>query len=597
MLSLVIVAPLLRGRGLSLWPQSAFAIVSMTGWLGLLLLLVGGGSAISTGEPRVRAAVRLAGPLAFTLFQIGLFVDVRIYEMFRFHFNGVVWHTVTAPGGWSSLHIPIADVIALCVGALALAAGQVWLLLLFERKPRGAQFLTWKRATIAVAVFSIADRCTFAAFDLKRDYRIERAARVVPFHQPFTIRRIAKTWFGWRPGRADVVLGQRSTTTELDYPKNELTFVAPAKPLNVLWIVLESWRHDAFDEQHAPEIWEISKRSLVFEQHLSGGNNTTFGVFSMFYGLYGSYRSAFLAENRGPVMIDRLRELDYRFAVYSSFPMTWPEFRKYLFVDVADSVKDKWPEKESAKNDPLVIDSMLSFIDHPAGTGKPFFGFVLLDSSHAPYTFPDEFGRFQPYAKDARLVRYVDATQRAPELRNRYYNSVLWESHQVGRLWKELDARGLLDSTAIVITGDHGEEFNEHGFWTHSGGYTPEQIHVPLVLWWPGAEPRTVSGRTSHLDLTATFMKEALGARNPPSDYCEGRSLLDTAPADPFMVSCGWSDCAVVDDHGYVVFGLENNTFDVLDSDYRNIDDPADVMSARGDRMLQVMTRMRRFQK
>jgi membrane-anchored protein YejM (alkaline phosphatase superfamily) len=320
----------------------------------------------------------------------------------------------------------------------------------------------------------------------------------------------------------------------------------------------------------------------------------------MFYGLYGSYRNAFLSEHRGPVLIDRMRELDYRFAIHSSFPMTWPEFRKYTFVDIVDHVKDVWPESESAKNDPLVIDAMLAFIDDPERKDQPFFGFVQLDSSHAPYTFPEEFGKYQPYTKDAKLVRYIDVTQRAPEMRNRYFNAVLWESYQVGRFWKELEARGLLENTAVVITGDHGEEFNEHGFWTHSGGYTPEQVHVPLVLWWPGAEPAVITERTTHMDLPATFLEGALGVKNPASVYSQGHTLLSDHPREDYAVSCGWRDCGVVDDHGYVVFGLESHyamNFDVLDPDYKTIDDPTEVMAARGDRMIEVMQRMGAFLK
>lgn len=590
-------SPLLLGRGLATWRQTAFAVVAMLGWIGLCLFVIGGALALVARRQAGTAVVRFVAPAVFTLVQAALFLDVRIYGMFRFHFNGVVWHTLNAPGGWDSLHIPTADVLVLALGVAALGVFQSWTFRRLELS-RLPGWFTWKQLALVLAVFGITDRVTFATFDLMRDYEIVRAARVVPGYQPFTVRQFASSWFGWQPGAADSPISGGTRSSGLAYPRRPLAWNAPVQNFNILWVVLESWRHDAMSEEHSPEIWEIAKKARVFENHSSAGNNTTFGVFSMFYGLYGSYRSAFLSEHRSPVLIDRLRELDYRFAIYSSFPMTWPEFRKYVFVDIADSVKDEWPKDSSAKNDPLVIDAMLSFIDDPSKVGQPFFGYVHLDSSHAPYTFPPEFGKFEPYTRDAKLVRYIDVTQRAPEMRNRYFNAVLWESHEVGRLWSELERRGLLENTVVLITGDHGEEFNERGFWTHSGGFTPEQIDVPALLWWPRIEHEKIRTRTTHKDLAATFL-EALGVENPPSDYSQGHSLLhpEAASCD---VSCGWRDCAAADDSGYVVFGLESHdsmNFDVLDSDYEAVADPRAAMAGRTECMLSVMQGLGAFLK
>lgn len=309
--------------------------------------------------------------------------------------------------------------------------------------------------------------------------------------------------------------------------------------------------------------------------------------------------SGVAGENVGAPRVDAVPHVDASHAVATEnidLPCLSIPRRKCAFADIADSVQDDWPEETSAENDPLVIDAMISFIDDASSKRQPFFGYVQLDSSHAPYTFPPEFGSFEPYTRDAKLVRYIDVLQRAPEMRNRYFNAVLWESHEVGRLWKELERRGLLDSTVVLITGDHGEEFNEHGFWTHSGGFTPEQIHVPAILWWPGATPEEVRSRTTHADLAATFL-EALGVKNPPSDYSQGRSLLDPAAAS-CDVSCGWRDCAAIDDSGYVVFGIESHdsmSIDVLDSDYREVSDPRASMAGRTECMLSIMQGMGAF--
>src|SRR5439155_1407290 len=68
---------------------------------------------------------------------------------------------------------------------------------------------------------------------------------------------------------------------------------------------------------------------------------------------------------------------------------------------------------------------------------------------------------------------------------NRYRNAVHYADSLVGTMLDALVRRGLLDDTIVLVTGDHGEEFNEHGYWGHNGAFTPDQVHVPLVLHLP----------------------------------------------------------------------------------------------------------------
>lgn len=589
-LALLVASQLVFGGSLSAG-QRAFATVAMVGYVGGAVLVIAGALAFAVRGERSRRVVRWAAPLVFTLVIALLFLDAQVYVSFRFHFNGLVLRTLFAPGGFAALKIPAGDLIGLFVGTLILFFVEWKLLRVFEARvaPRVSS-LRWVHVAAAVAAFAIADRVVYAAADLQRDYRIPRAARVVPGYQKFTVRRHASTYLGWEAGSTES-LGKRPAASGagLAYPAKPLTWAEPSKKPNILWIMLESWRHDAFGEEHSPEIWKIAQKSKTFHQHISGGNNTSFGLFSMFYGLYGSQRSAFMSSARGPVLLERTTALGYRHAFYASFPLTWAEATKYIFADRTDRVFDVWPAPHSSENDPLVIDDFLKFVD--AGPKEsPFFSMILLDSSHAPYTFPEAYGKFTPYPSDAKFIRYLDVMQQPPELRNRYFNAILWEDHQVGRLWVELEKRGILDDTIVVITGDHGEEFNEYGFRTHSGGFSPAQIHVPLVLWVPGAEPASTDRLTGHEDLAATFA-ETLGVQNPPEDYTQGHSLLGPAE-NPYVVTCSWWTCAVVDSGGFVVFGLEGDyamDFDVLDRNYKPVADPRAAMSERGPQMVDVM--------
>ena len=77
---------------------------------------------------------------------------------------------------------------------------------------------------------------------------------------------------------------------------------------------------------------------------------------------------------------------------------------------------------------------------------------------------------------------------------------------RVGYTLEALRQRGILESTVVVFTADHGEGFGEHGLFLHSNSFYDELIHVPLLIAGPGIErglrvPRTVS----HVDLMPTL--------------------------------------------------------------------------------------------
>jgi arylsulfatase A-like enzyme len=75
------------------------------------------------------------------------------------------------------------------------------------------------------------------------------------------------------------------------------------------------------------------------------------------------------------------------------------------------------------------------------------------------------------------------------------------------------------------VTGDHGEELQEHGTWFHASGLTPEQIAVPVIVKWPKALGRGEPvAQASHLDLMPSVL-DALGCPEAQWADLAGRSL------------------------------------------------------------------------
>jgi arylsulfatase A-like enzyme len=95
----------------------------------------------------------------------------------------------------------------------------------------------------------------------------------------------------------------------------------------------------------------------------------------------------------------------------------------------------------------------------------------------------------------------------------------------IGQVMDELEQKGLLDRTVVIFTADHGEEFMDHGDFTHGHTLYDELVRVPLIVSGlaVGAPGRTVETQVSLLDLVPTVCDIA-GA--PIPEEVEGRSLV-----------------------------------------------------------------------
>ncbi len=149
------------------------------------------------------------------------------------------------------------------------------------------------------------------------------------------------------------------------------------------------------------------------------------------------------------------------------------------------------------------------------GPRQPFFMWVHLYDPHAPYTPPAEF------------LRKAGG--------NAYDGEVAYADAQVGRLLAALDAQGLTASTAIVITGDHGEGLGEHGEQTHGMLVYDSTLRVPLIVSAPGLK----AGGSSpcHHEIASGLLRAAGLGDRMPDGMTAGRLFSDPAP-DPAL------DCA-----------------------------------------------------
>jgi arylsulfatase A-like enzyme len=160
----------------------------------------------------------------------------------------------------------------------------------------------------------------------------------------------------------------------------------------------------------------------------------------------------------------------------------------------------------------VVTDTVLAWLDTPAAKSGPFFMFAHYMDPHDPY-FVHPFNG-EGYA---RVANPNPPASVAEKYRDLYDGEIAYLDAHLGRLFEELKRRGLYDGMLIVLTGDHGEEFHEHGGWWHGTTLYDEQIHVPLLLKPPagGGKGRVIDELTTSLDIAPTIIARA-GVPVPP---------------------------------------------------------------------------------
>ena len=104
-----------------------------------------------------------------------------------------------------------------------------------------------------------------------------------------------------------------------------------------------------------------------------------------------------------------------------------------------------------------------------------------------------------------------------------------WDA-ELPALLAGLDRLGLRDSTVIVVTADHGEEFQEHGLLLHRAHIYDELLHVPLAIAGPGVAHGRRTDQVQGIDLFPT-LAALLGVDVPPG--LPGHNLLGAVVERP----------------------------------------------------------------
>ncbi len=153
---------------------------------------------------------------------------------------------------------------------------------------------------------------------------------------------------------------------------------------------------------------------------------------------------------------------------------------------------------------------------------RPVFMYMHYAGAHTPYVVPPPYNvKFTDRSLRRRPVKGLhDIKDAEGPLKEdlkywiaQYDGQILWHDVHVGRLLDGLRALHRLDNAIVVLAGDHGEGFGEHGVWDHGRGLFDEIVRVPLIFWttqaWNKAQRLEVPA--SLLDVAPTLIELAGG--------------------------------------------------------------------------------------
>ncbi|WP_283628635.1 DUF3413 domain-containing protein [Shewanella baltica] len=364
---------------------------------------------------------------------------------------------------------------------------------------------------------------------------ITRFDDTYPLSYPATARSFMESHGIDGSSQGDVL---NHNTSVLNYPEQPLTCQADTK-INVLMITIDSLRADMVDGKSMPFLQQYTESNQSFTQHFSGGNQFRTGMFSLLYGLQGSYGDARIFNSTSPLMTRSFQQAGYELGLF--LPETNLNLRssQAMFNDFNPVIA-----KETNGSADADLHTVASFNEWHSIQNKPWFALVNLK---APENFdtPVGFLGIETVKADPALM----PAQKV--LFNQYRQSLYFVDQQLKAMLANVPK-----DTLVIITGVNGKMFTSNSDEANRN-LSPQSVKVPLVIHWPNTGASKVKYRTSHYGIAPTLMTHVLGCTNNTTEYSAGRSLLQ--PSKETWIYIGDSrifaiyqeaEVTVIDRHG-----------------------------------------------
>ena len=548
------------------WPASllgrVYALVSLLGHFSFIvfagyLLVIFPLTFVVMSQRLLRFISAALATIGLTL----LLVDSEVFSHFHLHLNPVVWDLVVNPDqselsrDWQLMFI--------CVPAIFLVemlfATWSWQKLrsLNRRrfgKPLAALFISAFFASHLIYIWADAN--------FYRPITMQRAN--LPLSYPMTARKFLE-----KHGLLDQQEYERRLMQQgnpeavaVEYPLSDLSYGDKGSGYNLLMIVVDGIRAKDV-AQDMPALTRFAQENVRFSDHYSSGNHADTGLFGLFYGISPTYLDSVLAGRKPSALINALSDQGYQLGLFSSDGFNASLYRQALLTDF--SLPTPAPQ-----SDAQTTQQWQRWLTDQ-GDKEPWFSYI-------------NFSGAEP-AEGAKTPAPADFIQR-------YRTGAQDVDTQIAQVLDTLKQRGLLDKTVVVITAEHGVEFNDSGKgqWGAGNGFNQAQLQVPLVIHWPGTPAQTISKLTGHNDVMRTLMQRLLHVKTAPKDYSQGEDLFTAQRRNDWIATGDGNQLVIITPTQTLMLDNSGN-YRVYDQNGDEIKDEKPQLAL----LLQVLTDVKRF--
>jgi len=361
-------------------------------------------------------------------------------------------------------------------------------------------------------------------------------------------------------------------------PPTQLERMTPGNSLNVVLIVLDALRADRVLGSRngvplMPNLAQFSKRCVQFTRANAPSTWTRPAMASIFTSLYVDTHQVYYgtdphkandtASDALPKSFENMATFLKRAGYATDVVQTNGNLVRELGFAEGFDKYEYIPDESADKVTPCALRHLEALRD-------PFFLYVHYMDPHLPYTPPERFRElfgWPPPVDDSELAIVNDfmgyvldhGEYKVGNIPSPSYKPLSTAAEEAVRTLYDAEARSLdeelvklLDAlleqrpnTLIVITADHGEQIWDHDYLGHGLTTYEEEMRVPLLIYLPDGQPRSVDTDVSTISILPTI---ADCLRLPASSAWQGRSLFsveDPEKARPiFSHTLGpWPSC------------------------------------------------------
>lgn len=376
---------------------------------------------------------------------------------------------------------------------------------------------------------------------------------------------------------------------------------------SILIISIDSLRADEVSRVEnghpvAPTLAAFEQQSIRYGLALSAAPWTTPSMMAVMTGMpapaHGVEEHDRALAPSVPLLAERFQQAGWKTGAVAPALTLRPEYGFSRGFDVYDYE----PLGHDVVTSPKLSGKTLHLLDR--FKDEPFFLWVHFWDPHYNYIPPapyDEKFRtgVRPPREDVQCLKWIEnplAPAGALYLRGQYRGEIAYTDKFVREILDHLEQLGRAKDTIVVILGDHGEAFQEHGWLGHTIRVDQDMTHVPIMIRWPGRlAPAEIAGAAEIAQIGPTLLalagldRDGFGLAAPlplvPGDASQTQAASGSALTRTLRMGC-YTGLA----RGRYKYQLDHRScaeslFDLPDDPYETLDvkerEPAALVEMR----------------